>query len=434
MITRYTLPAMGKIWEDEFKFSTWLKIEILACEERNKLGEIPEEDLNYIRSKAKFDVKRILEIEETTKHDVIAFLTNVSEYVGPASRHIHYGMTSSDILDTTLSFQMKTAGELLLEQVNELKKSLKQRAIEHKNTICIGRSHGIHAEPTTMGLKFALWFEETKRNITRLQSAIEIISVGQISGAVGTFEHLSPKVEEYVCEKMNLKPASVSTQVIQRDRHAEFLSTIAIIGSTLEKISIEIRHLQRTEVLEAEEFFSKGQKGSSAMPHKRNPIISEKITGLARVLRANSVAALENVALWHERDISHSSVERIIIPDSCIALNYMLDLMIKLIKNLLIYPDNMIKNLNLTRGLIYSQIILLKLVDKGLTREDAYQLVQKSAMDVWADTNKNLKDEFLLSKEILKYLTKKEIEEIFNTDKILKNVDYIFQRSVFSED
>ena len=434
MITRYTLPAMGKIWEDEFKFSTWLKIEILACEERNKLGEIPEEDLNYIRSKAKFDVKRILEIEETTKHDVIAFLTNVSEYVGPASRHIHYGMTSSDILDTTLSFQMKTAGELLLEQLNELKKSLKQRAIEHKNTICIGRSHGIHAEPTTMGLKFALWFEETKRNIKRLQSAIEIISVGQISGAVGTFEHLSPRVEEYVCEKMNLKPASVSTQVIQRDRHAEFLSTIAIIGSTLEKISIEIRHLQRTEVLEAEEFFSKGQKGSSAMPHKRNPIISERITGLARVLRANSVAALENVALWHERDISHSSVERIIIPDSCIALNYMLDLMIKLIKNLLIYPDNMIKNLNLTRGLIYSQIVLLKLVDKGLTREDAYQLVQKSAMDVWADTNKNLKDELLLSKEILKYLTKKEIEEIFNTDKILKNVDYIFQRSVFSED
>ena len=434
MITRYTLPAMGKIWEDEFKFSTWLKIEILACEARNKLGEIPEEDLNYIRSKAKFDVKRILEIEETTKHDVIAFLTNVSEYVGPASRHIHYGMTSSDILDTTLSFQMKTAGELLLEQLNELKKSLKQRAIEHKNTICIGRSHGIHAEPTTMGLKFALWFEETKRNIKRLQSAIEIISVGQISGAVGTFEHLSPKVEEYVCEKMNLKPASVSTQVIQRDRHAEFLSTIAIIGSTLEKISIEIRHLQRTEVLEAEEFFSKGQKGSSAMPHKRNPIISERITGLARVLRANSVAALENVALWHERDISHSSVERIIIPDSCIALNYMLDLMIKLIKNLLIYPDNMIKNLNLTRGLIYSQIVLLKLVDKGLTREDAYQLVQKSAMDVWADTNKNLKDELLHSKEISKYLTKKEIEEIFNTDKILKNVDYIFQRSVFSED
>jgi adenylosuccinate lyase len=433
MIARYTLPAMGKIWEDEFKFSTWLKIEILACEALNKFGAIPEKDLKLIKSKAKFDVKRILEIEETTKHDVIAFLTNVAEHVGPASRHIHYGMTSSDILDTTLSYQMKTAGELLLAQLKDLKKSLKQRAIEHKNTICIGRSHGIHAEPTTMGIKFALWFEETKRNIKRLHSAIDTISVGQISGAVGTFEHLSPKVEEYVCKKMNLMPASVSTQVIQRDRHAEFLSTLAIIGSTLEKISIEIRHLQRTEVLEAEEFFSKGQKGSSAMPHKRNPVISERITGLARVLRANSVAALENVALWHERDISHSSVERIIIPDSCIALNYMLDLMIKLINNLLIYPENMNKNLNLTRGLIYSQTVLLKLVDKGLSREDAYQLVQKSAMDVWADTKKNLKDELLKSKSVLKYLTKNEIDKIFNSEKILDNVDYIFQRSIYSD-
>jgi adenylosuccinate lyase len=433
MIARYTLTAMGKIWEDEFKFSTWLKIEILACEARNKMGALSEEDLKSIKNKAKFDIKRILEIEETTKHDVIAFLTNVAEYVGPASRHIHYGMTSSDILDTTLSYQMKSAGELLLEQLVELKESLKQRAIEHKKTICIGRSHGIHAEPTTMGLKFALWFEETKRNIKRLQSAIDTISVGQISGAVGTFEHLSPKVEEYVCEKMTLKPAKVSTQVIQRDRHAEFMSTLAVIGSTLEKISIEIRHLQRTEVLEAEEFFAKGQKGSSAMPHKRNPVISERITGLARILRANSAAALENVALWHERDISHSSVERIIIPDSCIALNYMLDLMIKLIKNLLIYPENMIKNLNLTRGLVYSQTILLKLVDKGLTREDAYQLVQSSAMDVWADTNKNLKDELFKSKDVLKYLTKNEIEEIFNTEKILKNVDYIFQRSIYSD-
>ena len=434
MITRYTLPAMGKIWEDEFKFSTWLKIEILACEARSEFGEILAGDLKEIKEKAKFDVKRILEIEETTKHDVIAFLTNVAEYVGPASRHIHYGMTSSDILDTTLSFQMKTAGELLLDQLKELKESLKQRAVEHKNTICIGRSHGIHAEPTTMGLKFALWFEETKRNIKRLQNAIDTISVGQISGAVGTFEHLSPKVEEYVCKKMNLKSARVSTQVIQRDRHAEFMGTLAVIGSTLEKISVEIRHLQRTEVLEAEEYFSKGQKGSSAMPHKRNPVISERITGLARVLRANSIAALENVALWHERDISHSSVERIIIPDSCIALNYMLDLMIKLIKNLLIYPENMIKNLNLTRGLIFSQTILLKLVDKGLTREDAYRLVQNSAMDVWANKDKNLKDELMKSDEVLNYLTKKEIDEIFNTNKILKNVDYIFQRSINSED
>jgi adenylosuccinate lyase len=434
MISRYTLPGMGKIWEDEFKFATWLKIEILACEARTEMGEVPEEDLKTIKSKAAFDVKRILEIEETTKHDVIAFLTNVAEYVGPASRHIHYGMTSSDILDTTLAYQMKSTGELLMKQMLELKEALKARAIEHKNTVCIGRSHGIHAEPTTMGLKFALWYEETKRNIIRLQSAIDTISVGQISGAVGTFEHLSPKVEEYVCNQMNLKPASVSTQVIQRDRHAEFMNTLAVIGATLEKISIEIRHLQRTEVLEAEEFFSKGQKGSSAMPHKRNPVISERITGLARVLRANSIAALENVALWHERDISHSSVERIIIPDSCIALNYILDLMIKLIKNLLIYPDNMIKNLNLTRGLVHSQTVLLKLVDKGLSREDAYRIVQTAAMDVWANKEKFLKDELLKSKEVMRYITQKELKEIFNTDKILKNVDYIFQRSIYSED
>jgi len=329
---------------------------------------------------------------------------------------------------------MKSAGELLMIQMFELKEGLKARAIEHKNTFCIGRSHGIHAEPTTMGLKFALWYEETKRNIKRLQSAIETISVGQISGAVGTFYHLSPKVEEYVCKKMNLKPASVSTQVIQRDRHAEFMNALAVIGATLEKISIEIRHLQRTEVLEAEEYFSKGQKGSSAMPHKRNPVISERITGLARVLRANAVAALENVALWHERDISHSSVERIIIPDSCIALNYMLDLIIKLVKNLLIYPENMMKNLNLTRGLVFSQTVLLKLIDKGVSREDAYRIVQSSAMDVWANKDKFLKDELLKSKEVLSYVSQKELEEIFNNDKILKNVDYIFQRSIYSED
>jgi adenylosuccinate lyase len=425
---------MGKIWEDEFRFSTWLKIEVLACEARYEMGEIPETDLTVIKEKSSFDVKRILEIEETTKHDVIAFLTNVAEYVGPASRHIHYGMTSSDILDTTLSFQMKTSGEILLKQMNELKNALKIRAIENKNTVCIGRSHGIHAEPTTMGLKFTLWYEETKRNIKRLQNAIDTISVGQISGAVGTFEHLSPKVEEYVCKKMGLKPASVSTQVIQRDRHAEFMSTLAIIGATLEKISIEIRHLQRTEVLEAEEFFSKGQKGSSAMPHKRNPVISERITGLARILRANSIAALENVALWHERDISHSSVERIVIPDSCIALNYALDLMIKLIKNLLIYPGNMLKNLNLTRGLVFSQTVLLKLVDKGLSREDAYKIVQTAAMNVWSNNDKFLKNELMKSKEVMDVLTETELNNIFDSDKILKNVDYIFQRSIYLED
>ncbi|NWG29612.1 MAG: adenylosuccinate lyase [Ignavibacteriaceae bacterium] len=434
MIERYTLPEMGRIFSDDFKYATWLKIEILACEARSELGEIPKSDLDVIKRKAKFDVKKILEIEETTKHDVIAFLTNVAEFVGPESRHIHYGMTSSDILDTTLSYQMKAAGELLLNRLIELKNTLKEQALKHKSTICVGRSHGIHAEPTTMGLKFALWFEETKRNILRLQNAIKVISVGQISGAVGTFDHLSPKVEEYVCEKLGLIPAPVSTQVIQRDRHAEFLTTLAVISSTLEKIAIEIRHLQRTEVLEAEEYFSAGQKGSSAMPHKRNPVISERIAGLSRILKSNSLAALDNVALWHERDISHSSVERVIIPDSCILLDYMLEQSNRLIKNLIIYPENMIRNLNLTRGLIYSQKVLLKLVDKGMTREEAYKLVQENAMRVWADHSRNLKDELSNSSEVLKFLNKAEIDEAFDFKKILKNVDFIFNRSVLAED
>ena len=433
MIPRYTRPLMGKIWEDQFKFETWLKIEILACEARYNLGQIPNEDLEEIKSKAKFNINRILEIEETTKHDVIAFLTNVAENVGPASRHIHYGMTSSDILDTALAYQMKSAGEILLNDLIELKNVLKKRAIEHKRTICVGRSHGIHAEAYSMGLKFALWYEEAKRNIERLQKAIDVISVGKISGAVGTFEHLSPEVEKYVCEKLGLKPEPVATQVVQRDRHAEFLTTLSIIGTSLEKIAIEIRHLQRTEVLEAEEYFSKGQKGSSAMPHKRNPIISERITGIARLLRANSIAALENVALWHERDISHSSVERIIIPDSCIALDYILHLATNLIDRLIIYPENMIRNLNLTRGLIFSQTVLLKLVEKGMTREDAYQIVQSSAMNVWQDKSKNLKDELLTSDIVKKYLSEKELDEIFNPDLMLKNIDYIFARSVEKE-
>ena len=430
MISRYTRPEMGKIWEDEFKYSTWLQIEILACEARSELGEIPKKDVEVIREKAKFDVAKILEIEETTKHDVIAFLTNVAEYVGPESRHIHYGMTSSDILDTTLSYQLKKSGELIYKRLTELKSALKERALEHKLTICVGRSHGIHAEPTSMGLKFALWFEEAKRNLKRLENAIESISVGQISGAVGTFEHLSPQVEEFVCEKMGLQPAPVSTQVIQRDRHAEFLSTLAVIAASLEKIAVEIRHLQRTEVLEAEEFFSKGQKGSSAMPHKRNPIVSERITGLARLIRSNAMAALENVALWHERDISHSSVERVIMPDSCILMDYMLDLMTKLISNLIVYPENMIKNLNLTRGLVFSQTILLMLVNKGISREDAYKLVQNCAMDVWGDESKNLKDELLNNKEVMNLLNKDEIESVFDNEKMLKNVNYIFSRSV----
>jgi len=401
LIKRYTLPAMGNVWEDQFKLNTWLQIELLACEARAEMGEIPKEDVELIRQKAKFDIGRMSEIEETTRHDVIAFLTNVAEYLGPESRHIHYGMTSSDILDTTLSVQMKTAGALLLNRLNELQSELKIRAIEHKYTVCVGRSHGMHAEPTTMGLKFALWYEEIKRNITRLQSPIHTIS-----------------------------PAPISTQVIQRDRHAEFITTLAIIGATLEKIATEIRHLQRTEVQEAEEYFSKGQKGSSAMPHKRNPIISERVAGLARILRGNSLAAIENVALWHERDISHSSVERVIIPDSCIALDYMLDLMTKLIKNLIIYPDNMIKNLNLTRGLIFSQAALLKLIDKGVVRDDAYRIIQNMSMDVWKDTDKSLREELIKNKEVRNYLTEEEINNIFTNDHLIKNVDFIYSRTI----
>lgn len=430
MIERYTLPVMGRIWEDQFKYNTWLQIEIFACEARARMGEIPKEDVKLIKQNAKFDMKRISELEETIKHDVIAFLTNIAENLGPESRYIHYGMTSSDIVDTALSVQMKTAGELLLNRLNDLLSELKIRAIEHKHTICVGRSHGMHAEPTTMGLKFTLWYEEIKRDITRLQSAIHSISVGQISGAVGTFEHLSPKVEEYVCNKLGLSPAPISTQVIQRDRHAEFITSLAIVGATLEKIALEIRHLQRTEVQEAEEYFSKGQKGSSAMPHKRNPIISERIAGLARLLRGNSIAAIENIALWHERDISHSSVERVIIPDSCIVLDYMLDLMTKLIKNLIIYPDNMIKNLNLTRGLIFSQTALLRLVDKGVIREDAYRIIQDMSEDIGRDINKSLKDELIKSKEVSKYLTEEEINNIFTNEHLLNNVDFIYSRTI----
>lgn len=430
MIERYTLPEMGKIWSEHFKLETWLKVEILACEARTKLGFITIKEFEEIKSKAKFDIKRVQEIEETTKHDVIAFLTNVAEYIGPTSRHIHYGMTSSDVLDTALAYQIKKAGELLLKDLNQLKEVLKKRALEHKLTICVGRSHGIHAEAYSMGLKFALWFEETKRNIERLEAAIKSVACGKISGAVGTFDHLPPQVEEYVCEKLGLTPEPVATQVVQRDRHAQFLTTLAIIGSSLEKIAIEIRHLQRTEVLEAEEYFSKGQKGSSAMPHKRNPIISERITGIARILRSNSIASLENIALWHERDISHSSVERVILPDSCIALDYALNLMIKLIDNLIIYPENMIENLNLTRGLIFSQKVLLKLTEKGMTREDAYKIVQENSMKVWQNKNLNLKDELLKSEEITNYISKEEIEEIFNIEKMLPNLDYIFSRSV----
>jgi adenylosuccinate lyase len=418
---------MGKIWEDQNKFAIWLEIEILACETQAELGVIPKEAVKVIREKASFNVSRIDEIEQEVKHDVIAFLTNVGEYVGPESRFIHLGMTSSDVLDTCLAVQMKQSGELLLGDLQKLSDVLARRAKEFKKTIMVGRTHGIHAEPTTFGLKLALWYDETRRNTDRLKAAVERISVGQISGAVGTFEHLSPKVEEYVCKKLGLKPAPVSTQILQRDRHAEFLSTIAIVGSSLEKFATEVRHLQKTEVLEAEEYFSKGQKGSSAMPHKRNPITCERIAGLSRVLRGNAMAGMENVALWHERDITHSSVERIVIPDSCILLDYMLHLLTDVIDQLIVYPDNMLKNLNRTNGLIFSQSVLLALTNKGMKREDAYQIVQSTAMDVW-QSNRSFKDVLKSSSEVAKLLKSEELDAMFDLNKSIHNVDYIFDR------
>ncbi|MBI1806155.1 MAG: adenylosuccinate lyase, partial [Ignavibacteria bacterium] len=340
MIARYTRPAMGSIWTEENKFRVWLEIEILACEAQAKLGIVPKEAVKTIREKAKFDANRIEQIEAEVKHDVIAFLTNVGEYVGPDSRFIHLGMTSSDILDTALAVQMKQSAELLLKDLHQLEQIFARRAKEFKHTVMVGRTHGIHAEPTTFGLKLALWYDETRRNIDRLEHALKTISVGQISGAVGTYEHLDPTVERYVCEKLGLKPAAISTQILQRDRHAEFMTTMAVIAGSIEKFATEIRHLQKTEVLEAEEYFSKGQKGSSAMPHKRNPITCERVAGLARVLRGNAQAALENIALWHERDITHSSVERIIIPDSCILLDYMIATFTDVVDKLIVYPEN----------------------------------------------------------------------------------------------
>ncbi|MBU3678337.1 MAG: adenylosuccinate lyase [Candidatus Kapabacteria bacterium] len=432
MIQRYTRPDMGAIWSDENKYRIWLEIEILACEAQAELGVIPKDAVAEIRSKASFDVDRILEIEETTKHDVIAFTTNVAEYVGPASRFIHLGMTSSDVLDTCLAVQLKQAGVLLLEDLKNLQAILHRRAIEFKNTVCIGRSHGIHAEPTTFGLKLALWHEECRRSITRMEHALATISVGMISGAVGTFEHLSPAVEEYVCEKLGLQPAPVSTQVIQRDRHAEYMSTLAIIGAFLEKIAIEVRHLQRTEVLEAEEYFSPGQKGSSAMPHKRNPIVSERICGLARLLRGNAMAAIENNALWHERDISHSSVERVICPDSTITLDYMLHLATGLVDRLVVYPENMKRNLELTSGLPYSQSVMLALVRKDITREDAYRMVQRNAMRTW-ETRLPLRQTLSEDADLMSHISSEELDAIFDPNRMLKNVDVIFERCGLSQ-
>jgi adenylosuccinate lyase len=427
MIQRYTREEMARIWSDENKFNIWLQIEILAVEAHSKLGLVPSEAVEEIKSKAKFDIQRILEIESVVKHDVVAFLTNVAENVGEASKYIHYGMTSSDILDTCLALQMKQAGELITSGLEKLAEVLKRKAIEYKYTLMIGRTHGVHAEPITLGFKFALWYEETKRNIERMKRATENIAYGKIAGAVGTYDNVNPFVEEYVCEKLGLKVEPISTQIIQRDRHAEYLNTLAIIASSLEKFATEIRHLQRTEVLEAEEYFSEGQKGSSAMPHKRNPVRCERIAGLARIVRANAIAGMENIPLWHERDISHSSVERVIIPDSTILVDFMLSEMTDIIDKLIVYPERMLRNLNLTKGLIFSQKVLLALVEKGLTRETAYKIVQRNAMRCWK-TGENFIDVLKEDEDIIKYLGDGELEKIFDYKSILEKIDFIFEK------
>ncbi len=426
MIKRYTLPEMAAIWEPENKFDIWLQIEILACEAMAMRKEIPQSAVDEIKEKARFDVDRIDEIEREVKHDVIAFLTCVAENVGESARYMHLGMTSSDVLDTALAVQMKQAATLILKEIRPFCEALKKQADLHKMTPMIGRSHGIHGEPITFGLKLAIWYEEMRRNEERVKRARDRIAYGQISGAVGTFASIDPAIEDYVCKQLKLKPAPASSQVIQRDRHAEYFTSLAILAGTLDKIATEIRHLQRTEVLEAEEYFSKGQKGSSAMPHKRNPIVSEQMSGLARVVRANAMAALENIPLWHERDISHSSVERVIGPDSTILIHYMLRRMTRMMDKLLVYPKNMKKNMELTGGLIFSQSVLLSLVRKGATREEAYQLVQRNAMKAWKGANflSLLKKD----KDIKKYLNGKELTKCFDVQTQLKNVDTIFKR------
>jgi len=427
MIPRYTRKRMADVWEAENRFRKWLQIEVFACEAMANLGLVPRGALKEIQRRAGFDVARVEEVEKIVKHDVIAFLTTVSERVGPAARYLHMGMTSSDILDTSLAMQLVEAAGILEEDLKAFLGALKRRAFEYRYTPIVGRTHGMHAEPTTFGLKVALWYAEMERNLERLGRAKERVGYGKISGAVGTFAHLPPEVEAYVCKKCGLKPAPISSQIIQRDRHAEFFTTLAIIGASLEKIAVEIRHLQRTEVSEAEEPFTKGQKGSSAMPHKRNPIGSENIAGLSRVLRGNAWASLENVALWHERDISHSSVERVIGPDSTILLDYMLDRMTRMMEQLVVYPENMQANLEKTRGMIYSEGVLLKLVQKGLTREEAYALVQKAAFQVMAG-KKDFRGVLLKDRAILRHLKAKEIQECLDRSHSLRYVDTIFKR------
>jgi adenylosuccinate lyase len=427
MIQRYTRPEMGTLWTDEAKFQTWLEIEIFACEAQAELRLIPREAVQAIRERADFSVERINELEKTLNHDVIAFLTNVAENVGEESRFIHLGLTSSDIGDTALSAMIRRSGLLLREGMAALSAAIAAQARKYKYTPTIGRTHGIHAEPMTFGLKLALWHEEMRRNLERMDRAIERISFGKLSGAVGTYANIDPFVERYVCEKMELQPSPISTQILQRDRHAEFLSTLAIIGGSLEKFATEIRHLQKTEVLEVEEYFAKGQKGSSAMPHKRNPITCERVAGMARLLRGYATAGFENQALWHERDITHSSVERVILPDATIALDYMLARMKHIVENFFVYPDHMLRNLNGTRGLIFSQQVLLALTRKGMQREDAYRIVQGHAMRVWKE-DVQLRDLVGADPEVTARLDAEELDACFDVTRGTTHVDMIFER------
>ena len=427
MIERYTLPKMGRIWEPSNRFAKWLQVEILVCEAMAKEGMVPLKSLDNIKKKADFSIDRIKEIEAEAKHDVIAFLTNVEEHVGPDARFIHVGLTSSDILDTALALQLKEAMQIIIEDIGNLLAVLKERAFEHKNTVMIGRSHGIHAEPITFGLKLAVWYSEMKRNLRRLEQALDVIGYGKISGAVGTFANVPPQVEKYVCDKLGLKPAEISTQIIQRDRHAQYFTALAILAGSIEKIAVEIRHLQRTEVGEVEEAFTPGQKGSSAMPHKKNPIGSENLTGLARLVRSYCIAAMEDMPLWHERDISHSSAERVIAPDSTILIDFMLNRLTRMMKNLVVKKDAMARNLETLKGLIYSQQVLLALVAKGCSRQDAYSLTQRISLQAW-DTGKGFKELLLRDPDVEKYLDAEAIEEVFSLNYHLKHVEEIFAR------
>jgi len=428
MIERYSHPEMANVWESENKYKCWLEVELAVCRAQNKLGNIPDEALKEIEAKAGFDIKRIDEIEQEVKHDVIAFLTNVNEKVGETSRYIHMGMTSSDVLDTALALQLQQANKIIEEDIKAVIESIKTKAKEHKETVCIGRSHGIHAEPTTFGHKMCLWLDIMTRNLKRFQRTAEEINVGMISGPVGNYSNIDPKIEEIACQELELNHAKVSTQVIQRDLHAYYMQTLALIATTIEQFCIEIRHLQRTEVLEVEEGFSKGQKGSSAMPHKKNPIGSENLTGLARIIRSNSIAALENIPLWHERDISHSSVERIIFPDSTILMDYMLNRFKNIVDNLQVYPENMKKNTALYGGVIYSQRVLLALCDKGMPREEAYKIVQENAHQAWNNVDGDFKGNLLKDSRVTEKLSKEEIESCFNPKYYLRNINKIYEK------